>query len=435
MARAAAAHAPDGRLERLRRRAVEALMAAALIAVLSLTVLGVPFVPALDRDAPPLRLLGLAILYGTGAVYFVLLALSVLHVRWTLLDVSIAVLLMSAAMPPLSWRRHGRRTPLHLVDLCALLTPIAFSIYATMVAVWEWDFWSIWGLKARVFFERGGIDWRFLESRWNLFVHPDYPLLVPFAYDFAALVNGGWSDRWLGVLFVAWAVAFLLVARELAGRELTPLAAALAGVVMSSAAISMFVGLAEGALIAYLGAGVLFIRRALLFDDTAAWRHGAILLGLAACTKNEGLAMIVSVAIAVAIVDARRVVRLWPAEAVALSSLVPRPPRAASAADRCPQGFVRRARIRGGDDLPASGEDHLSAVALGRHPIRPAGDAGRGARARALRAPGHARSTSRLHRRLLRHAARRGVAHPHVVDAADDAGRAAAGVRRDDRAS
>jgi hypothetical protein len=322
MARAAAAHAPDGRLERLRRRAVEALMAAALIAVLSLTVLGVPFVLALDRDAPPLRLLGLAILYGTGAVYFVLLALSVLHVRWTLLDVSIAVLLMSAAMPPLSWRRHGRRTPLHLVDLCALLTPIAFSIYATMVAVWEWDFWSIWGLKARVFFERGGIDWRFLESRWNLFVHPDYPLLVPFAYDFAALVNGGWSDRWLGVLFVAWAVAFLLVARELAGRELTPLAAALAGVVMSSAAISMFVGLAEGALIAYLGAGVLFIRRALLFDDTAAWRHGAILLGLAACTKNEGLAMIVSVAIAVAIVDARRVVRLWPAVAIALPWLV-----------------------------------------------------------------------------------------------------------------
>src|ERR1051325_7331389 len=203
VAHAAAGHAPDARLERLRRRAVEALMAAALITVLSLTVLGVPFVLALDRDAPPLRLLGLAILYGTGAVYFVLLALSVLLVRLTLLDVAVAVLLMSAAMPPLSWRRHGRRTPLHLVDLCALLTPIAFSIYATMVAVWEWDFWSIWGLKARVIFARGGIHWRFLESRWNLFVHPDYPLLVPFAYDFAALVNGGWSDRWLWVLFVA----------------------------------------------------------------------------------------------------------------------------------------------------------------------------------------------------------------------------------------
>lgn len=297
-------------------------MAAALITVLSLTVLGVPFVLALDRDSPPLRLLGLAILYGTGAIYFALLALSILHVPWTLLSVTIAALAITLPFVRRPVGAHSVRPRFHVIDLLALATPIAFAIYATMVAVWEWDFWAIWGLKARVFFERGGIDWRFLESRWNLFVHPDYPLLVPFAYDFAALVNGGWSDRWLGVLFVAWAVAFLLVARELAGREVRPLAAALVGVVMSSAGISMFVGLAEGALIAYLGAGVLFIRRGLLFDDSAAWRHGAILLGLAACTKNEGLAMIVSVAIAVAILDARRIVRLWPAAAIALPWLV-----------------------------------------------------------------------------------------------------------------
>ncbi|HKS23768.1 MAG TPA: hypothetical protein VJZ76_13285 [Thermoanaerobaculia bacterium] len=298
-------------------------MAAALITVLSLTVLGIPFVLAVDRDAPPLRLLGLAVLYGTGAIYFALLALSVLHVKWTLLSVTIAVLLIvSPFLRSLSTQHSALSTRLHVVDILALITPIAFSIYATMVAIWQWDFWAIWGLKARVFLERGGIDWRFLESRWNLFTHPDYPLLVPFAYDFAALVNGGWSDRWLGVLFVAWAVAFLLVARELAGREVSPLAAALVGVVMSSAGISIFVGLAEGALIAYLGAGVLFVRRALLFDDAAAWRHGAILLGLAACTKNEGVAMIASVAIAISIVDARRVVRLWPAAAIALPWLV-----------------------------------------------------------------------------------------------------------------
>ena len=298
-------------------------MAAVLIAILSLTVLGIPLVLALDRAAPPLRLLGLAFLYGTGAIYFVLLALSIVHVHWSLISVTIAALiLVSPFLRSLSPQSSVLSPPLHVLDLASLIAPTALAFYATIAPLWEWDFWAIWGLKARVFFEHGGIDWRFLESRWNLFVHPDYPLLVPFAYDFAALVNGGWSDRWLGVLFVAWAVAFLLVARELAGREVAPLAAALAGVVMSSAAISMFVGLAEGALIAYLGAGVLFIRRALLFDDTAAWRHGAILLGLAACTKNEGLAMIVSVAIAVAIVDVRRVVRLWPAVAIALPWLV-----------------------------------------------------------------------------------------------------------------
>ncbi len=297
-------------------------MAPVLIAILSLTVLGIPFVLAIDRDASPLRLLGLACLYGTGAMYFVLLALSVLHVRWTLVSVTIAALVVALPfIKSLSTQHSALSTRFHVVDLFALVTPIGFGCYATIAPLWEWDFWAIWGLKARVFLERGGIDWHFLGSRWNTFAHPDYPLLVPFAYDFAALVSGGWSDRWLGILFIAWALAFLFVARDLAARETTPLAAALVAFALSSIGVSRYVGLAEGALIAYLGAGVLFVRRAMLFDDGAAWRHGAILLGLAACTKNEGLAMLACTAVAIVVSDIKRwtrVVRLWPAVALAL---------------------------------------------------------------------------------------------------------------------
>jgi hypothetical protein len=298
-------------------------MAPVLIAIVSLTVVGIPLVLALDRDASPLRLLGLAFLYGSGAIYFVLLALSVLHMPWSLLSVTIAALIVVLPFTKsLSTQHSGLRTRLHIVDVFALVAPVAFACYATIAPLWEWDFWAIWGLKARVFLEAGGIDWRFLQSPWNTFAHPDYPLLVPFAYDFAALVGGGWSDRWLGLLFVAWALAFLLVARDLAAAETKPLAAALITLALSSLAVSRYVGLAEGALVAFLGAGVLFVRRGILFDDIVSWRHGAILLGLAACTKNEGLAMLASVAIAIAIVDVRRVVRLWPAAAIALPWLV-----------------------------------------------------------------------------------------------------------------
>jgi hypothetical protein len=302
-------------------------MAAVLIAILTLTVLGIPLVLALDRNASPLRILGLAFLYGTGEIYFVLLALSVLHIRWSLLSVTIAALILAggARCAPLrvgSVGAHGVRPRFHIVDLFVLAAPIAFTCYASITALWEWDFWAIWGLKARVFLEAGGIDWRFLQSPWNTFAHPDYPLLVPFVYDAAALAGGGWSDRWLGLLFVAWALAFILVARDLAALEAKPLAAALVAVALSWLAVSRYVGLAEGALVAFIGAGVLFVRRALLADDDAAWRHGALLLGLAACTKNEGLAMLASAAIAVAIVDVRRVVRLWPAAALALPWLV-----------------------------------------------------------------------------------------------------------------
>jgi hypothetical protein len=299
-------------------------MAAVLIAILSLTVLGIPLVLALDRAAPPLRLLGLAFLYGTGAIYFVLLALSVVHVRWSLINVTIAALIL-VALPfakSLSTQHSALSTRLHVLDLASLIAPTALAFYATIAPLWEWDFWAIWGLKARVFLEAGGIDWRFLGSRWNTFAHPDYPLLVPFAYDFAALAGGGWSDRWLGLLFVAWALAFLLVARDLAALETTPMKAALIVFVLSWLAVSRYVGLAEGALVAFIGAGVLFVRRAIVANDNAAWRHGAILLGLAACTKNEGLAMLASVAIAVAIVDVRSLRRLWPAAAVALPWLL-----------------------------------------------------------------------------------------------------------------
>src|ERR1041385_1849919 len=98
--------------------------------------------------------------------------------------------------------------------------------------------------------------------------------------------------------------------------------AALIVFVLSWLAVSRYVGLAEGALVAFIGAGVLFVRRAIVANDNAPWRHGALLLALAACTKNEGLAMLASVAIAVAIVDVRSLRRLWPAAAVALPWLL-----------------------------------------------------------------------------------------------------------------
>jgi hypothetical protein len=305
-------------------------MAAAIVSILSMAVLGLPVALAVDRRARGPLLIGTAFLYGSGLVFFVLLALSVLHIRWTLMSVTVAGLALMVgcwlfvvrrAEPPRPTTNDQRPTP-HVLDFITVLTLAGYSLYATLAPLWEWDYWAIWGLKARVFLERGGIDWRFLESRWNVFAHPDYPLLVPLNYDFAALIGGGWSDRWLGVLFVAWAAAALLIVRGLAALELTPLAASLVTLATASVALSAYVGLAEGPLIAFGAAGVLFVRRAILFDDAAAWCHGALLLGLAANAKNEGLALLVAVGIAVAILKPRMLLRLWPAAALAAPWLI-----------------------------------------------------------------------------------------------------------------
>lgn len=287
------------------------------MATLSLLILGLPVALALDRRASGPLLLGTAFLYGSGLIFFVLLLLSIAHVRWSIVMVTIVALAIWSVLWFLRQPATGnRQLRFHWLDLATLLTMSGYALYATIAPLWEWDFWAIWGMKARVFLDAGGIDWRFLESRWNSYVHPDYPLLVPLNFDFVALLQGGWSDRWLGIFSVAWAVALLLIVRDLAAREASPIPAALATLVIAPIAASRFIGIAEGPLIAFGGAAVLFLRRAMLFDDRAAWRHGAVLLGLAANVKNEGIALIVSVVIAMLFVRRRDIVRLWPAAAI-----------------------------------------------------------------------------------------------------------------------
>jgi hypothetical protein len=310
-------------------------MIAALIAILSMTVLGLPVALAVDRKARGPLLLGASFLYGSGATFFILLALSVVKLRWTLPGVTAGALAVFCAASILARKlpatgERQRAVHAHVFDVVTLLALTGYALYATLAPLWEWDFWAIWGLKARVFLEASGIDWHFLGSRWNTFAHTDYPLLVPLNFDVVALINGGWSDRWLGLLCVAWGVAAVLIVRGLAARETSPFFASLLGLALASRAVSTNVGLAEGALIAFGGAGVLFVREALRDeDDAAAWRHGALMLGFAANCKNEGVALLVAVTIAVVAISwfrdgqtsrLRRLMtsaKLWPAYALA----------------------------------------------------------------------------------------------------------------------
>src|SRR5205823_11881867 len=70
-------------------------------------------------------------------------------------------------------------------------------------------------------------------------------------------------------------------------------------------------------------------RDALLRDDGASWRHGAVLLGFAANCKNEGLALLVAVTIVMLVMwggfsnppgrakSPSHILKLWPAYALA----------------------------------------------------------------------------------------------------------------------
>jgi hypothetical protein len=295
-------------------------MIAVIASVLGMTVVGLPITLAIDRNARGGALVGLSFLYGSGAVF---LAMELLPWKLPLI---VAALLAIATVSWWSARRlrrasgsrsgapassPARRVISFLADATTTLTLLGYAFFATVAAPWEWDFRAIWGLKARVFFEHGGIDWRFLESRWNAFAHPDYPLLLPLNYDFLALVSGAWNDRWFGVLFVAYAAALLLVVRDLASREAAPPVAALITLALAGLACTRYVGLAEGALVAFGTAAILFLRNGEMV-------HASLLFGLAASTKQEGVTLLMAAAIALLLAGrVRDAIRLWPAFAIA----------------------------------------------------------------------------------------------------------------------
>lgn len=315
-------------------------MTPVILAIAATISVGLPLAALLFPTASRTALLGLAYLYGSGVIFFTLSALSVAGVAWSAPVVGTCLLVITGlAIFAVSRRSFpaGAPTVLRLVegkrwhavpfDVLTLTMLTGFGFFATLTKLSEWDFWAIWGLKGRVFLEAGAIDWRFLERPLNAFCHPDYPLLLPLNFDFVALLSGGWNDRWLGFMFLAFAASLLLLARDLFLDDLPRGYAALGTFIMASSACGHWIGLAETPLIALSGAGVLLIRRGLRDRERNSFRNGAILLGLAGSCKNEGLAMIASVAVALVIVERRQLRRLaefWPALVIPLPWLLMR---------------------------------------------------------------------------------------------------------------
>jgi len=239
--------------------------------------------------------------------------------RWIVIP---AVLLIAAiawftrAAEPAAVQPAGRRRYDVLVVLALLL---GYAIYATLAPPPEYDYLTNWGFKAKAFFEVRGIDWQLLGRNIDRNVHPDYPLLLPLTYDFIAVLRNGWNDAHLGIVHVAFAAALLLVIHETAWDDTrSRIAAIFIAIALIPFAATPWIGLAEGPFIAYATAALLLIRRG---DLTL----GAILLGLAASTKNEGLTLIAAVAIGLFCAGRKRdVVRLWPAVLIPLPWLIAR---------------------------------------------------------------------------------------------------------------
>jgi len=297
-----------------------------LLALLAVVVTGAALALALDRRAAGSLVGGEALLFGFGAGAAVLMMLSLLHVPWSrsacgIGMASIAVLaalgLRARHAPERKELRAESRWPAAVLLAIVVVLVGGYFILATIAPVWEFDFIADWGFKARAFFVARGVDWAFLEQPLHKDIHTDYPLLLPLAFDLLSVARGAWNDQALGLVSVAFGVALLLVIyRVMLEESGSRCTAAFVAAAMVPLACSPWIGLGEGPLVAYGTAALLLIRR-------GSMAPGAVMLGLAASSKNEGLTLIVAAAAGLVVAKRwRDVARLWPAAAIPLPWLV-----------------------------------------------------------------------------------------------------------------
>lgn len=281
-------------------------------------VIGAAIVLALDPHARGARLVALSFPFGLGGGALCLGALSALGVLWSrgaLLGL-FAFLVIAVGGIALARRRRSSpgpvfeapRSPAAWIGGAVVGTMVAgHALLATLAPQGEWDFWSLWGLKAKVFYSYGGIDWSWLERPANAFAHPDYPVLLPLAYDYAAVIAGSWVDREIGLLFTALAASALMLAaahlREASGSSFL---AALGAVVLAGPVLSLPIGLADLPLLVFGGIALLELRGVVLDGREGRVPIAAAALVLAVLTKNEGVSLAVATTAAILVAGGTR---------------------------------------------------------------------------------------------------------------------------------
>ena len=313
-------------------------MIGVFLALLGCTVVGAVVARALHLRVERAAFLGVSMLLGLAVPAFVLFVFSMIRIRWSALSLVMGTLLIGIA----AVAAH-RKVQMHdtvadavagsrsisvaamIIDTLTLLSLAGYAWYATIGPPPEADFIATWGAKGRIFAETGAIDWQFLQ-RAGEYAHPDYPILLPLIFAFLSLISGSWDAAALGLLFPFLSGAVLLIVRsEILRSTGSRLIAALGTLASVAAALSPYVGIAEGPLISYGSAGVLVIRRGLADGDKRNVAVGSILLGLAGSIKNEGLTLVAAVLLATLVfqrVDFRRAAMLWPAVVIPIPWIV-----------------------------------------------------------------------------------------------------------------
>lgn len=273
-------------------------MIAVALALLVVAAVGAVFTTLARPRASADLVTGTSFLAGSVAVALSMLALAGAGLSWSPVVIATVALVFGASGWALRMTRRGelfeidrQGWSLRVADLLLVLVLVVHALYVTESAPHDWDYWAIWGLKAKVFFAAGGtIDWAFLRDPANSFAHPDYPPLLTLIYGWLGSWGEVWSDRWFGLAETTFIASLLLGVRGIVG-SITRSAriGAWTALVLAFPAMQSRFAIADVPLFAFVTLGLLFLQRDLLEPGSRDALLGFFLLGGAALTKNEGL--------------------------------------------------------------------------------------------------------------------------------------------------
>jgi len=267
--------------------------------------------------------IGLAFLAGVSFVGTSAIALLTIGVPLRL-PTFIALSLATAVLGLLARREwvgmfHLRRPPIRelrsalqrtsLQAVIATVTLVGFAVYAVVVSYFarvrgliEWDSWSIWARKGEMLFYTGSLPKDFFASSAYVFMHADYPLLIPVfeSIHFRAM---GTTDTqaihwqfWLLLVGFVWALLYLGHRR---GTFFVWLPIVVAVSIAPSVSSQLLTAYADIPAALFLALGVLLLGEWLAARDGRMLALAVLMLVGSANTKNEGL-MAAAVALVVA---------------------------------------------------------------------------------------------------------------------------------------
>lgn len=184
--------------------------------------------------------------------------------------------------------------PVDIMLSCGIAFEVCYAFFRAFIKPIEsYDAIAIYAVKSKMLFFTRVLNADFFLSLKALFPHPDYPLNIPFAETFLYLMMGSFNDQLVKIIFPLYFVALLALlynaVRRFAGMTYAlffcfilatiPMVGAYAANAYHELPLSCY----------YFASALLLFRWFDRPDRPYLLALSAVLVGLAAWTKNEGL--------------------------------------------------------------------------------------------------------------------------------------------------